>query len=132
MSDSAHQGDAARLEAARLEAALDRIVRALDRAVPGNAKAPEHGVAAGGADAAPEARGSGQGPTLTGDALEPAGAGDTVPLAEIGTRLDGLIADLRDVLGEARAADAASAMDQLSGGQAPLQSPAGRPGAIVN
>ena len=129
MSDSAHQGDAA-----RLEAALDRIVRALDRAVPANAtpdaKALEQGAAAAGADVAPGARRLGHGPDIIGDPLEPAGVGGNVPLAEIGTRLDGLIADLRDVLGEARPLDAAAGTDQPSGGQAPPQPPADRPGAV--
>ena len=73
MSDSAHVGDAA-----RLEAALERIVSELGRAthrpaVPADPTPPDQ-------DAQP--------------------APFAVDVAQIGARLDGLIAELRDVLGE--------------------------------
>ncbi len=77
MSDSAHVGDAA-----RLEAALERIVEALGRATPHptpldaafpDAPRPEHDARAAASD---------------------------IDVAAIGARLDGLIAELRDVLGE--------------------------------
>ena len=71
MSDSAHVGDAA-----RLEAALERIVSALGRATP----RPDVTAAPPDQDAQP---------------VPPA-----VDVAQIGARLDGLIAELRDVLGE--------------------------------
>lgn len=80
MSDSAHVGDAA-----RLEAALERIVSALGRATP----RPVPPEAAASPEAAPPAQ----------DA--PAGsAAFAIDVAQIGARLDGLIAELRDVLGE--------------------------------
>ena len=80
MSDSAYQGDAA-----RLEAALERIVHALGRAaqppaVPADATPPDRDAAA--------------------QPLEPPGT-TAIDIAQIGARLDGLIAELRGVLGEA-------------------------------
>lgn len=71
MSDSAHVGDAA-----RLEAALERIVSALGRATP----PPD-------VTAAPPDQ-----------AAQPAPF--AIDVAQIGARLDGLIAELRNVLGE--------------------------------
>lgn len=105
MSDSAHQGDAA-----RLEAALERIVQALDRAATQRTLAsglapPERGAASagiatwpGGALAVPSPGDAVAG----GDVRADAGAwGHPVDLEQIGFRLDGLIADLRGALGEA-------------------------------
>ena len=70
MSDSAHVGDAA-----RLEAALERIVGALGRATPRPAD-----------------------PALPNQDAQP--APPAIDVAQIGARLDGLIAELRDLLGE--------------------------------
>ena len=86
MSDSAHQGDAA-----RLEAALERIVQALGRAAP-----PPN-------QAAPDL--PAPGPAATPDSVVPfqvpaAAPAEAFDVAVIGARLDGLIAELRDVLGE--------------------------------
>ncbi len=81
MSDAGRLGDAA-----RLDSALDRIARALDRGRPG-AGPP-------GGDQAP---GSGPRPD-PGDEPAPDPGPD---LGEVALRLDGLIAELRDVLGEA-------------------------------
>ncbi len=88
MSDSAHQGDAA-----RLEAALERIVHALGRAaqtpaLPPDTTPPLRQAAAPDAGAEP------------GPASHAPGAAATVDVAQIGARLDGLIAELRGVLGE--------------------------------
>ncbi len=84
MSDSAHQGDAA-----RLEAALERIVHALGRAAqtpaPPSDTPPHRQAAAPDAGAEP-------------DPASHAAAG--VDIAQVGARLDGLIAELRGVLGE--------------------------------
>ena len=80
MSDSPHQGDAA-----RLEAALERIVHALGRA----ASLPASDTAR--ADET--------------DARDAAHAA-AVDIAQVGARLDGLIAELRGVLGEAHVAAA--------------------------
>ncbi|MGI4978124.1 MAG: hypothetical protein ACRYG6_14390 [Janthinobacterium lividum] len=75
MSDSAHVGDAA-----RLEAALERIVSALGRATPSPAAPPD---------------------SHHPDQDAPPGpAAFAIDVAQIGARLDGLIAELRDVLGE--------------------------------
>ncbi len=105
MSDSAHQGDAA-----RLEAALERIVQALDRAATQRTLAsglapPERGAASAGIATWPGGAPAAPGP---GDAAASAGlradAGDwshPVDLEQIGFRLDSLIADLRGALGEA-------------------------------
>lgn len=105
MSDSAHQGDAA-----RLEAALERIVQALDRAAtqrtlasglaPPERRAASAGIATwpGGAPAAPDSGDVAVSGDLRADA---ASWGNPVDLEQIGFRLDSLIADLRGALGEA-------------------------------
>lgn len=78
MSDSAHLGDAA-----RLEAALERIVGALGRAKPSPIVPPDSASLDQDAQSAPPA-------------IDVA----RIDVAQIGARLDGLIAELRDVLGE--------------------------------
>lgn len=105
LSDSAHQGDAA-----RLEAALERIVQALHRAATQRTLAsglapPERGAAPAGIapwlGGGPAVPGSGDA-VAGGDLRADVGNWDhPVDLEQIGFRLDGLIADLRGALGEA-------------------------------
>lgn len=85
MSDSAHLGDAA-----RLEAALERIVGALGRATP-RPISPDPA-------ATPEASPPDEVTAAVDVRSGPASAGTDI--AQIGARLDSLIAELRGVLGE--------------------------------